>query len=149
MSRSANAPRGMLLCPLCGFEFEEVDTVCRHGCPMRVSCGSIRCPSCDYEFAEQPKSVSWLKRLLHRPPPQAPCEHLSSLNDLGNGDSGTLRHVGGRLSRKNTLAVFGLTEGAEVTLLQRYPACVVQVGETELALDAEIARELLVERAEA
>jgi Fe2+ transport system protein FeoA len=43
------------------------------------------------------------------------------------------------------LAVFGLTPEAEITLIQHLPSCVVQVGETELAIDPEIADEILVE----
>jgi Fe2+ transport system protein FeoA len=38
--------------------------------------------------------------------------------------------------------------GAEVTLIQRRPACVVKIGETELALDPEIAADLLVRPAD-
>jgi Fe2+ transport system protein FeoA len=43
------------------------------------------------------------------------------------------------------LAVFGLVPGAEVEVLQRRPTCVVRIGETDLALDADIANEILVE----
>ncbi len=46
--------------------------------------------------------------------------------------------------RPNALAVFGLVPGVEVTLIQRRPSCVVRVGETDLALDPEIAREVVV-----
>jgi Fe2+ transport system protein FeoA len=38
--------------------------------------------------------------------------------------------------------------GAELRIVQQQPACVIRVGETELALDREIAREILVEPAE-
>jgi Fe2+ transport system protein FeoA len=48
----------------------------------------------------------------------------------------------------NNLAVFGLVPGAEVEVVQQRPAPVVRVGETELALDAAIAREIMVERLE-
>jgi Fe2+ transport system protein FeoA len=49
-------------------------------------------------------------------------------------------------SRHNNLAVFGLTADAEITLIQQIPSCVLKVGETELAVDPEIADEILVER---
>ena len=42
--------------------------------------------------------------------------------------------------------MFGLVPGARIRLIQRQPACVVKVGETELALDPEIARDVLVAR---
>ena len=41
--------------------------------------------------------------------------------------------------------MFGVVPGAVVTIVQQQPACVIKVGETELALDREIAREILVE----
>jgi Fe2+ transport system protein FeoA len=50
--------------------------------------------------------------------------------------------------RHNRLAVFGLVPGAEVTVIQQRPACVVKVDETELSLDPEIARDILVHPAE-
>jgi DtxR family Mn-dependent transcriptional regulator len=47
--------------------------------------------------------------------------------------------------RHNSLAVFGVVPGAEITLLQQQPACVVQIGETQLALDPEIAESILLD----
>ena len=49
-------------------------------------------------------------------------------------------------SRRNSLAVYGLVPGSRVVLQQKRPAYVVRVGETELALEAEIARDILVKR---
>ena len=45
-----------------------------------------------------------------------------------------------------SLPVFGLVPGSEITLLQRAPTYVVQVGETQLALEADIASGIFVER---
>ncbi len=136
-----------LICPLCGFEFEPEDALCAHGCPLRSHCALVRCPGCDYEFAEGPRPATWLRRLLGRPPaPEpAPCEALS-VDRLPAGQTARVLSLGGS---RNRLAVFGLVPGTEITLLQRRPACVVQVGETELALDREIARRILVRRPDA
>ena len=49
-------------------------------------------------------------------------------------------------TRRNTLTVFGLTPGTEITLLQRAPSFVIRVGETELGLDREIAQGIYVRR---
>lgn len=132
-----------LTCPLCGFGFEPEDALCAHGCPLRSHCGLVRCPACDYEFTEQPKRGSWLRRLLGRPPEpatEAQCEALS-VDQLRTGQAASVLSLSGN---RNKLAIFGLVPGTEITLLQRRPACVVQVGETELALDREIARRILV-----
>ncbi|MDI3522910.1 MAG: ferrous iron transport protein [Bacillota bacterium] len=44
----------------------------------------------------------------------------------------------------NKLMALGVLPGAPLTLLQRSPSLVVQVGETVLALDEKIARTILV-----
>jgi DtxR family Mn-dependent transcriptional regulator len=75
-------------------------------------------------------------------------EGIQSVTALRHGDRATVVCMGGsNPSRHNTLAVFGLTPGAEIMLVQQQPSCVVRVGETELALDAEIARDILVQQA--
>ena len=134
-----------LICPLCGFEFEPQDAVCAHGCPMRSHCALVRCPACEYEFAEKPRRRSWLGRLLNGDPAGEvvdSCEAIS-VDQLEAGQTASVLSLSGD---RNRLAVFGLVPGTEITLLQRRPACVVQVGETELALDREIARRILVRR---
>ena len=137
---------GLVVCPFCGFEFEPEDTLCRHGCPMRTHCGLIRCPGCDYEFPERPAAVSWFARLFRAPAGEAPCGLYCSLAELEDGASAEVVSVpvGGR--RRDTLAVFGLVPETRVTLLQKRPACVVRVGETELALDPEVAGAIVVRR---
>ena len=49
-----------------------------------------------------------------------------------------------RESRLAHLSTYGLVPGSFVRLEQRYPAYVVRVGETEVTLDTEIAREIIV-----
>lgn len=137
-----------LTCPFCGFEFDRGDTLCEHGCPLGALCNLIRCPSCAHEFPETPRSVSWLRGLLRRKPVERPEQagNAKTLQDLQPGQRARVVCLGAhRASRHDTLAVFGLELGAEVTLVQRRPTCVVQVDETTLALDAEIAREILVQ----
>lgn len=135
------------VCPFCGFEFEPVDTLCQHGCPMRTVCGLVRCPSCDYEFPEQPKAVSWFRGLFGRRPvvEEALCETCRPLTELNGGESARVVSLAGT-RRPGTLAVFGLVPGSDITLLQSSPTYVVQVGETQLALEADIASGIFVER---
>jgi Fe2+ transport system protein FeoA len=138
-----------LTCPFCGFEFAKADTLCHHGCPLGKNCQLIRCPSCQYEFAEKPRTVSWLDetfRKWRRPPPDLPA-HLVSVRDLQRGEQARVLCLGGGSpGRHNNLAVFGVVPGAEIQVMQQRPTPVIRVGETELALDVAIAREILVER---
>jgi len=43
------------------------------------------------------------------------------------------------------LAAFGLMPGSLVKVIQKYPAIVIQSGYTQLALDEDIAAEIIVE----
>lgn len=142
--------REYLTCPFCGFEFARADTLCAHGCPLGATCRLARCPNCQYEFPETPRVVDWLGRLLGRapaPPPSEAPTGIESVQDLRRGERAKVVCLaGGGVSRRNNLTVFGVVPGAEITLLQQEPACVLQVGETELALEPAIAREILVER---
>jgi len=140
-----------LTCPFCGFEFAKQDTLCHHGCPLGAMCRLNRCPNCQYEFAEQPKTVSWLRGLFghRRAPPLELPEHVVTVRDLRSAERARVLCLGGGSAvRHNNLAVFGVVPGAEITLVQQRPAPVLRVGETELAVDPAIAREILVERLE-
>lgn len=133
-----------LHCPLCGFEFEKTDAVCTHGCPLGKFCKLIKCPSCQYEFPEPSHPLRWLAKWLHKPAGAGALD----LTQLIAGE--TVEFVGmapGAERRGRALAVYGMTPGARLTLQQKRPAYLVRVGETELALDADIARQIIVRRA--
>ncbi len=136
-----------LTCPLCGFEFDKADTVCAHGCPLGAMCALVRCPACGYEYPETPRAVSWLGRLFRRRgAPQSLPEGIRPLSELRGGQRAEVMCLGStRTPRHTRLGVFGLVPGAQVRVIQQRPACVIKVGETELALDREIARDILVE----
>lgn len=142
-----------LTCPMCGFEFARGDTLCAHGCPLGSMCRLVRCPSCQYEFPETPAAVGLFRRLFTRrrslplAEQQATLpENVRAASDLRPGQRATVLCLGPTATeRHRTLTVFGVVPGAGVTLVQKQPACVIKVGETELALDREIAREILVE----
>ena len=148
----------LLTCPLCGFEFAKGDTVCQHGCPLRTACNLNRCPVCDYEFPDVPQCVSWYENVVrwlrrdHQPArADAPCpdrrDSMLTVRELASGERVVVVHLADDTPvRSNALAVFGLTPGTEVTLVQRHPSFVVQVGETLLALDADVAGSIVVRR---
>lgn len=68
------------------------------------------------------------------------------LTTLRAGGSGRVRHIAsdppGLLVKLSSL---GIVPGAVVSLQQRFPAAVVRIGETTVALDTEIAARILVE----
>jgi Fe2+ transport system protein FeoA len=134
-----------LHCPLCGFEFEKTNTVCTHGCPLGKFCKLIKCPNCQYEFPEPSRPLRWLAKWFHPAPKRAGSLDLTQI-EAGE----TVEFAGmapGAEGRGRMLAVYGMTPGAKVTLQQKRPAFVLRVGETELALEGDIARQILVRRA--
>ena len=138
---------GYVTCPMCAFAFEKADMSCAHGCPLGAMCRLLRCPSCSYEFPETPVALSWIERLLGRKS-DAACAlpaGVRTLGELARGETARVVCVGIEgADRPNALAAFGLVPGAEIQLVQRRPTCVLRVGETELALDGEVADEILV-----
>ena len=145
--------RPLLHCSMCGLEFEQTDTVCAHGCPLGVACGHVRCPNCSFEFPAPGRASRWLGRIFgkkngngHGDAVQLDGGVAATLDRMPSGARCRLQRLGcGSSGRRNTLTVFGMTPGTEIMLLQRHPSFVVRVGETELGLDEEIAREIYVE----
>jgi Fe2+ transport system protein FeoA len=137
-------------CPMCGIEFEKSDSICEHGCLISTGCKSVRCPACDFEFPEDGASVTWFQRIFRRrqPRPRPPDDGPGvTLDQMEAGERAELIQLNCMSpTRRNTLTVFGLTPGTELTLIQRRPSFVIRVGETELGLDREIAEGIYVRR---
>ena len=138
---------GFFHCPLCGFEFEKHETACVHSCPLGKFCNLICCPNCRYEFPQAPQLLGWLHTLFHRGK-RAQLERAGlALDELEEGEESELVCLDcEQAHRRNALAVYGLVPGTRILLHQKRPSFVVRVGETELAFEADIAREILVKR---
>ncbi|HVM60970.1 MAG TPA: FeoA family protein [Verrucomicrobiae bacterium] len=137
----------MLHCPLCGFEFERADTPCNHGCPLGRFCKLVCCPNCRYEFPRAPQGISWIHKLVHYGRKPAADRELLGLHELEEGEHSELVCLNcSQASRRNSLAVYGLTPGSHLILLQKRPTYVVRIGETELAIESSIASDIVVRR---
>ena len=111
-------------------------------------CHLICCPSCGYEFPERPPGGSWLKKLFGQQEDKVTSlpEGVVAASTLAAGERATLVCMGlSTGTRERSLTVYGLVPGAEVEIVQQTPACVIRIDQTELALDREIADEILVE----
>jgi Fe2+ transport system protein FeoA len=66
---------------------------------------------------------------------------------LGSGESGTIVRIASTAAERLVkLSSLGVMPGVRVTLVQRNPAVVLQIAETSIALDGEVAADILVER---
>ncbi len=144
-------------CPLCGYEFDENSMQCHTSCPMNAGCSMMCCPQCGYQMVDETKTraAGWLRRLLSgRQKANAAPIALSAesamapgvrrLTELKLGQSGEVVAIETRqASRLDRLSALGVVPGSAVMLLQRAPAFILRVGETELTVDEQIAQEIL------
>jgi Fe2+ transport system protein FeoA len=72
-------------------------------------------------------------------------EGLHRLSSLDPGSRGVVVRVSGRHpSRADRLAALGVTPGASIRVLQRFPAVVFQCDQTELVVEPAVARAIMV-----
>jgi len=151
-------------CEFCGLSFETSE--CRNGCsgcPMSSSCKKIKCPNCNYEMYPDPEFGA-LKKLMEslksmfvkEMPPSIAKEAASGAAELYNkygiplsllkvNDRAKVTGIDTKDTRKlRKLAAFGIMPGMDVVVMQKYPAIIIQAGYTQLALDEDIAGEILV-----
>lgn len=91
-----------------------------------------------------------------KPIPRGPCcdrfqrevePLVTSLADLDLGADGRIVFITARQRhRLARLSHLGIAPGSTVRLLQRRPTYIIQAGETEVALEPEVAREIFVKR---
>ncbi len=125
-------------CPLCNTDFEGA--ACHSSCPMSRGCDMVRCPRCGYEFVESGRFLDMLRRWIRRGP--APRGETFPLVELQPGEAGSIVSVS-----HSRLASFGIVTGTEVRLIARLPTVVLECGSTQIAVEPEIGREILVRAA--
>jgi len=145
----SNRKPDLFHCSLCGFDFDPTGANCHTGCLLAKHCKLVKCPSCGYEFPEPSRGPQWFAKLTGRS--RAAAEHYAATRDLMpldeaiEGVSYELVSLNGsHKSRKSALAVYGLIPGCRLSLTQKRPSFIVRVGETELAFEGHIAREIFV-----
>jgi Fe2+ transport system protein FeoA len=85
--------------------------------------------------------ISWFSR---RPRPQR--SGPQPVSRLRAGESGIIVRIRSTApERLVKLSSLGVMPGVRVTLVQRNPAVVLQIAETSIALDGEVADDILVE----
>ncbi|HET8724397.1 MAG TPA: metal-dependent transcriptional regulator, partial [Anaeromyxobacteraceae bacterium] len=122
--------------------------------------------ACEFEHILSPEATDSVCTLLGHPPtcphgkaiPQGPCCSAASkavrplvtgLPHFPIGETGRIVFIAPRFhDRMDKLAALGVVPGSEVHLHQRSPAFVLEIGETTVAIDPEIAGEIFVKRIE-
>lgn len=124
----------------------------------------IRSSACRFEHILSPEVTDSVCSFLGHPPtcphgkriPQGSCckklaHHIKPLvmpmKDLEPGSRARIVFIAPKdHSRMDRLSTLGIVPGTDITLHQKKPAFVIRTGQTELALDIEIAGEIYVKR---
>jgi Fe2+ transport system protein FeoA len=144
-------------CPLCSHTFTPSGLACHSHCPLGSRCNLICCPQCGYQLIDESRSrtAGWLRRLLPAGKPAA--AGATAVRPSAINGALPLTHIpvgmtvevcafesvgAEQLSR---FTAFGLTPGTRIELVQRHPAPVLRIGETELAVSREIVEHIWVQ----
>jgi Fe2+ transport system protein FeoA len=142
---SAAAP---VTCPLCGLDYQPGGDTCReHGCPIAIGgCATQHCPRCGYTMPDESRSgaARLIRRLFRR---RTPAPHTAgSLAELPAGSFGVVERLEGSPDLLARLTAQGLAPGVPVHVLQRLPTFVIEVGETTLGLEKDVAAGIVLKQ---
>ncbi len=134
---------------------------------LAVSEGTMESQACEFEHILSPEATDSVCTLLGHPPtcphgkaiPPGPCcgtfqrtvrSLVTGLPHFELGATGRIVFIAPKFhDRMDRLAALGVIPGSEIRPHQRSPSYVIEVGETTIALDPEIAREIYVKPVEA
>ncbi|WP_234945292.1 metal-dependent transcriptional regulator [Anaeromyxobacter sp. Fw109-5] len=129
--------------------------------------GATEQQACELEHILSPEATDSVCTLLGHPPtcphgkpiPQGPCcgtfqktlrPLVTGLRSFDLGASGRIVFIAPKFhDRMDRLAALGVIPGSTIRLHQRSPSYVIEIGETTIALDPEIAGEIYVKPVEA
>jgi Fe2+ transport system protein FeoA len=132
-----------LACPLCGLVYEPGGGACReHGCPLAgvTGCATLHCPRCGFATPDEEKSMAarFVRRLFG---PRAPTP-TPTLADLAPGAEAIVERLSGEPELLARLTAQGFAPGVPVRLVQSWPAFLVEMGETTVALERRVAESI-------
>jgi len=133
---------------------------------LDLSEGVAESQACEFEHILSPEATDSVCTLLGHPPtcphgksiPPGDCcsaahrsvqSLVTGLPHFPIGETGRIVFIAPRFhDRMDRLAALGVVPGSEVRLHQRAPAYVLDIGETTVAIDPEIASEIFLKRVE-
>lgn len=142
----------LIACPLCGHRFDPAAHAACQTCPLHAGCQLVCCPACGHTTVDAGRSrlARWVAALLPRAKPgeraiPAPPAQLT-LADIPPRSRARVVGFGALSAAQLThLQAYGLLPGHQVRVLQHAPVTVVQIEQTELAFEAELACQIWVE----
>jgi Fe2+ transport system protein FeoA len=133
---------------MCGLAYQPGGDTCKeHGCPIAIGgCATQHCPRCGYTMPDESKSgaARLIRKLFRRSVARQPA--AGSLAELPAGSSGVVERLQGAPELLARLTAQGVAPGVSVHLLQRLPTFVIEVGETTIGLEKDVAAAIVLGR---
>lgn len=142
-------------CLLCGHSFDPAGSVACGACPLSPGCRVTCCPACGYSWVDPQQTTlgRWMaeriegRRRRNRRREQG--DSPGALRTLAEVPPRTRARIlscaGLPDDRRRRLRAYGLTDGGVVEVLQQIPATLITLDQAEIAVEADLARCILVE----
>lgn len=138
-------------CSFCGYEFNKKNADQCDSCPLHTKCGKLKCPNCGFEMPRENSIFRWFRRRRHRfgrgRGSGKGCwqQGRMPLSQLTDGNEAVISQVDTRdRETLNKIMALGILPGMSVTMIQRYPTFVFQVGNTRVTADEDLVNKILV-----
>jgi len=144
----------MIKCAFCGLEYapDKARKSCGH-CPLESVCAQPCCPHCGYVNSTAPKWLESLRSRLRKS--RTPTPVGIPISDGVNGrrldavEPGLKTRITQIRSKDKSipdrLLSLGLLPGAQLTVLQRFPTFLLQLGYVQIAIDEQLAQAIHVQ----
>lgn len=143
-----------MTCGMCGRTFTAADSAASCArCSLfgAGGCHKVRCPHCGYEMPPPSRLGGLLSRVFGRQGRRHRHRHaghphgLVPLSCLHSGEHGVIASIGASdTSAVRKLMALGVLPGAAVSIIQTFPSHVLQIGQTQLAVDTALADTITV-----
>ncbi len=159
MAVSSAAGAASMRCGLCSYEFDPAQLTCHGACPLGAHCLVVCCPRCGYSTVNPARSplAQRLVGALRLGTRAARAGARGAGVVVGDGGAairlldlqpGQAGHVADVAEAEDTLiqlSQYGLLPGTPIRLARKYPVPIIQVGQTDLALDRTLAARIYVD----
>ena len=135
-------------CGLCGTTFDPAVHQGCASCPMGGHCTLACCPNCGFTTIDVQRSASarFVSKLLGAPRKAVKKAAPASILVIRPGESVEVAELGGGMAADQIalLRTYGIDVGRTVKVVQHRPMTVLEVDQTEVALESDLAAQILV-----
>lgn len=141
--------RSTINCMVCGLEFDPAQNLGCSNCPVHSGCTTACCPNCGATNINPQGSrlARWVEKLFARPGKSSRTDPAGLTLDLVP-EGKTVRilrfgQIGAEQGRH--LQAYGVLPGRAVLVLAHKPLTILQIEQTELALETNVAHAVFVD----